>query len=71
MVTVYTVLVSLSLFIPALFSPTPHHSLYMYMYMYMYKDYLCFLSDYSMYIYYFSKPWGCFVCICMCVFLLF
>ena len=22
-----------------------------------------------MYIYYFSKPWGCFVCICMCVFL--
>ena len=24
--------------------------------------------DYSMYIYYFSKPWGCFVCICMCVF---
>ena len=25
--------------------------------------------DYSMYIYYFSKPWGCFVCISMCVFL--
>ena len=25
--------------------------------------------DYSMYIYYFSKPWGCFVCICMCVIL--
>ena len=32
MVTMYTVLVSLSLFIPALFSPTPtpHHSLSMY-----------------------------------------
>ena len=23
--------------------------------------------DYSRCIYYFSKPWGCFVCICMCV----
>ena len=23
--------------------------------------------DFSRYIYYFSKPWGCFVCICMCV----
>ena len=30
MVTMYTVLVSLSLFIPALFSPTPHYSLSMY-----------------------------------------
>ena len=26
--------------------------------------------DYSRYIYYFSKPWGCFVCICMCVILI-
>ena len=34
---------------------------------FFYKDYLCFLSDYSRYIYYLSKPWGCFVCICMCV----
>ena len=25
--------------------------------------------DYSRYIYYFSKPWGSFVCICMCVIL--
>ena len=26
--------------------------------------------DYSRYIYYFYKPWGCFVCICMCVIIL-
>ena len=22
--------------------------------------------DYSRYIYYFSKPWGCYVCMCVC-----
>ena len=26
---------------------------------FFYKDYLCFLSDHSRYIYYSSKPWGC------------
>ena len=40
-------------------------------YIFFYKDYTyVFLSDYSRYIYYFSKPWGCFVCICMCVIIL-
>ena len=45
------------------------NNIILYIYIF-YKDYLCFFSnfiDYSRYIYYFSKPWGCFVCICMCV----
>ena len=40
----------------------PIISIYIY---FFYRDYLLYL-DYSRYIYYFSKPWGCYVCMCVC-----
>ena len=27
--------------------------------------------DYSRYIYYFSKPWGCYMCMCVCSYVTF
>ena len=43
--------------------------LYIYYFLQRLPKFFINFIDYSRYIYYFSKPWGCFVCICMCVIL--